>query len=310
MSDFFSALYSGIERPNVVMNAGPLPPTNPSGVPTTPDGRINTVSSLTGSGVQPYAYGEPDRLSTQAAYLNVPHAVQRIIPQINIPEAQPMSAGGRFFLLNHQVDDGDIAFIIRALYSPYEIIADKKRFNRQGVLYAVDPVCNLATVNYLLSGLQRYGFDRKNEKNWYTLWTAFGIDDYFKKLDGTDKLLSARMQDMQNMIDTFEMDPTQPRAPTLRLRAIMALSHHRRRVAEYIIKNIITPFGVPRGSEKQGGQHEGLGAKRITYPVDFVTALVVDGKARFPPPDYHNTAVLTFSGTKYVPWYISRGLRD
>ena len=78
-----------------------------------------------------------------------------------------------------QVDDGDVAFVIRAMFSPFELVAEKKKFNRQGILYHIDPVVNLATVNYILHGLQRYGFDKSDHKWWNTLWVALGIDHYF-----------------------------------------------------------------------------------------------------------------------------------
>ena len=135
MGDFFGNLYAGIRQPDVVMNNGPLPPTSgtgnhPAGINGTPDGRINFASTLLGD-VSPYSYAEAERLSTQTAYLNIPHRVQRIIPSLDLPEAQPYEAGGRFFRLSHQVDDGDVAFVIRAMFSPYELVADKKRYNRQ-----------------------------------------------------------------------------------------------------------------------------------------------------------------------------------
>ena len=110
MSDFFSGIYSGIKRPDVVMNDGPLPPQSinggggyPTGFNGIPDGQINYASSLLGD-LDPYAYGEAARLSTQAAYLNIPHVCQRIVPSLELPEAQPYQMGGNFFHLNHQVE--------------------------------------------------------------------------------------------------------------------------------------------------------------------------------------------------------------
>lgn len=108
MSDFFGSLHGGggIRRPDVVMNSGPLPPTSAigggPGFDGIPDGKIDYAGSLLGD-VSPYAYGEADRLSTQTAYLNVPHRTQRIIPSLDLPEAQPWKAGGTFFRLSHQV---------------------------------------------------------------------------------------------------------------------------------------------------------------------------------------------------------------
>lgn len=107
MSDFFSGITAGIKRPDVVMNDGPLPPQGisggyPTGFNGTPDGKINYSSSLLGD-LDPYAYGEAARLSTQAAYLNIPHVCQRIIPSLDLPESQPFRMGGNFFRLSHQV---------------------------------------------------------------------------------------------------------------------------------------------------------------------------------------------------------------
>ena len=88
MSDFFGALHGNMAQPSVVMNSGPLPPTNTGGMPPgfngVPDGKIDFASTLLGD-LQPYAYGEPGRQGSQAAYINIPHAATRIIPAINIP---------------------------------------------------------------------------------------------------------------------------------------------------------------------------------------------------------------------------------
>ena len=280
MSDFFSNLYGGIRQPDVVMNGGPLPPSStsgpgyPAGFNGDPDGRINAASTLLGN-VDPYAYGDADRLSTQTAYLNVPHRTQRIIPSLQLPEAQPWSAGGSFFKLSHQVDDGDIAFIIRAMFSPYELVADKKKYNRQGVLFAVDPVVNLATVNYILHGLQRFGYD-KSHVSWHTLWQALGIDHYFAK-KYPEKLSEKMMQSEKKLSDLGTLsDHAKCREIGLRLCYTSTIRYLRRELVDHLVKNIIRPFGVPTGSEKQGGQHQGSNSA-ITWPVDFVSTLTIDG---------------------------------
>lgn len=259
MSDFFSNLRGSINGPDVVMNQGPLPPMNTAGMSNgfdgTPDAKIDLASSLLG-GVQPYSYGAPNRLSTQTAYLNIPHIVSRIIPEILIPEPNVDGSGG-FMRLNHQVDDGDIAFVVRAMFSPFEMVADKKGFNRKGMLHAIDPIVNLATVNYLLHGLQRYGYkDQPNDnegkfQNWRTLWTALGLDEY--------------LQTEKQGLNAANVDYN-------------CMAGFRRKIAKHVIAHCITPFGVPRGSEKQGGQHQGLAYKSVTFPVDFVTSMVIDGK--------------------------------
>jgi hypothetical protein len=283
MSDFFSGIYSGIRRPDVVMNNGPLPPLSvgsgfPEGFNANPDGKINYSSSLLGD-LDPYAYGEAARLSTQAAYLNIPHVVQRIVPTLEMPESQPYNMGGRFFPLSHQVDDGDVAFVIRAMFSPYELVSEKKKFNRQGILFAIDPVVNLATVNYMLHGLQRYGFDKVNHKSWNTLWIALGIDQHFSGEGNFDRSpFSEEMLDAQAKLEECNKLRTRDHKQALeRLYYVLRMRVLRRKLADYLLKHVIKPFGVPRGSEKQGGQHQGSSSP-VTWPVDFVTAMVVDGK--------------------------------
>lgn len=303
MSDFFGKLYSGVREPEIVMGEGPLPPTSTVGMPAglngTPDGRINMSQTLLGD-VDPYAYGEPDRLSTQTSYTNVPHHAQRIIPEMTLPGPQTTRNNGGTIQLTHQVMDGDVAFVIRAMFSPHSLVSDKKAFARQGVLHAIDPICSLSTVNYILHGLQRFGFDAGNAQNWHLLWTALGIDDYFTSLLVTDAdrqnghtKFSDLMLHQQQQIDQAEAimqyDPkTKSYATpgnvndgivTVRLNAMLKMRDYRRMLAEYLIKHVITPFGVPRGSDKQGGQHQASNGNRsVTWPVDFVTSLLIDGK--------------------------------
>jgi hypothetical protein len=46
---------------------------------------------------------------------------------------------------------------------------------------------------------------------------------------------------------------------------------------KHIVKNLIRPFGIAHGSEKQGGQHEGS-MSSVQWPVSFVISLILDGK--------------------------------
>ena len=90
------------------MNQGPLP----SGfLPAsfTTDAQINYGSTLLGD-VKPYSYGEPGHLADQTAYYAIPHKIQKIIPELRLPEARD---GEGTFLLSHGVDDGDVAFSLR-----------------------------------------------------------------------------------------------------------------------------------------------------------------------------------------------------
>jgi hypothetical protein len=236
------------------MNSGPLPSQNggswPVGFNGDPDGKIGASSSLLGN-VQPYSYGGPARLSTQAAYLNIPHVVQRLVPAIVIPD----STRG-MFQLNHQVDDGDVVFVIRCMFSPHELVSNKKKYKQQGVLFAIDPLVNLATVNYLLHGLQRYGFSKDaDHKEWNTLWTALGIDE------GLGGEFAENMANLHTLSIAGDELPTTDRTEYkthffVKYAYVELFREHRRKLVDYLVKNVIKPFGVPRGSEKQGGQHQ------------------------------------------------------
>lgn len=173
------------------------------------------------------------------------------------------------------------------MFSPHNLVSEKKKFARQGILHAIDPICNLATVNYILHGLQRFGFDSRNAQNWHILWTALGIDEYFSTLckDVADnKSFSEMMQETQDEINRLERkmeyDPKtmgykkNVDIETVQKRLLFAhkMREYRRMLANYLIQHVITPFGVPRGSDKQGGQHQRANGNRsVTFPVDFVT---------------------------------------
>ena len=110
MSGFFSDLNSGVQKPDVVWNRGPLPPTTglPSGFDGTPDARINYNSTLLGD-ISAYSYGKPARSGTQAAVLNIPHRVAKIVPQIRLPDPEGLD----YITVPHAVADGDIVFTVR-----------------------------------------------------------------------------------------------------------------------------------------------------------------------------------------------------
>ena len=150
MSDFFSAVH-GAQMPEVVWNSGPLPPSGglPAPLHDTADARINYNSTLLGD-LNPYAYGEPGYLSSQTAYLNIPHKLQKMIPLLQLPALNREGT----FELSHPVDDGDIAFVLRL---------DRRSMFCQGLNYdsplrrnglgaAIDCFINLPTVNYILFG--------------------------------------------------------------------------------------------------------------------------------------------------------------
>lgn len=166
MSGFFSDL-AGIRRPEVIMNMGPLPSQSlpaPYGAHT--DARINYSSSLLGD-VKPYTYGEPSHLQDQTAYMAIPHKVPKIVPELRLPEAR---ATDNTFLLSHGVDDGDVSFTIR-VHRAASTIDRMHTFERMELSHTVDPQINLATVNYLLAGIQRYWNQPERTK-----WQQFMVD--------------------------------------------------------------------------------------------------------------------------------------
>ena len=244
MGDFFGGLRSGIQFPQVVMNQGPLP--GAGGLPTplhdTPDARINYGSSLLGN-LTPYAYGEPGYLSSQNAYLNIPHKIQKIVPVVYLPEAK--SPATDIVDLSHPVDDGDIAFVVRLNRNSMFCTGLKNSsMRRAGLGTAIDPFINLCTLNYILSGMQ-LGVNGNDSSN---LWLEL--------LENMDR---ARFGRQGGAGRDYATDP-------LNLNDII-----------HVVRHCIRPFGITRGSEKQGGQDEST-ISPATWPVSFVVSLTIDGK--------------------------------
>jgi hypothetical protein len=249
MGDFFADLRSGIQMPQVVMNQGPLP--GSSGLPQplhdTADGRINYNSSLLGN-LTPYAYGEPGYLSSQTAYLNIPHKIQKIVPVVFLPEAK--QGATEFFDLSHPVDDGDLAFAMRLDRNSLFCTGLKNGdMRRAGLGTAVDPLINLATVNYILSGVQ------------------LGIPATVERLSGGD-LWSELL---------FNLDP----ARFGKRQGFEGRNYATQPIdfsdVLHIVRHCIRPFGITRGSERQGGQNEATSSP-ATWPVSFVVSITIDGK--------------------------------
>jgi len=244
MSDIFSGLRSGIQFPQVVMNQGPLPGSGglPQPLHETPDARINYGSSLLGD-LTPYAYGEPGYLSSQNSYLNIPHKIQKIVPKVFLPEAK---VGARdFFDLSHPVDDGDLAFVLRLDRSSLFCTGLKNGdMRRAGLGTVVDPLINLCTFNYILSGLQLGVTGNTGD-----LWNEF-----FYNLD------------KQRFGKASGLDSRDYTENPITLNDVL-----------FVVKNCIRPFGIVRGSEKQGGQNEST-LSPATWPVSFIVSVTIDGK--------------------------------
>ena len=243
MGDFFANLRSGIEFPQVVMNQGPMPGTGglPRPLHDTVDGRINYNSSLLGD-LSPYAYGEPGYLSSQTSYLNIPHKLQKIVPAVFLPVA--VMGTHEFFDLSHPVDDGDLAFTLRMDRNSLFCTGVKVGGPRRSPLgTAIDPLVNLATVNYILSGFQLSTGSRLNGGLWNEFF--YNVDNRRFNWGSTG---SNTRSDNPNLDDVI-----------------------------HLVRHCIRPFGIVRGSEKQGGQNEAT-ASPATWPVNFVASVTLDGK--------------------------------
>ena len=239
MSNFFGDINS-VRFPEVVMNQGPLP--SPGGLPAplhdTPDGRINYNSTLLGN-VVPYAYGQAGYISSDTSYVNFPHSIQKIVPELYFPIGEEDTQS--LFPLSHAVDDSDIAFVMRlARTSSLCPILSKRAFDRQRVNMTVEPFINLCTLNYILAGLQLcLTANSPNPNLWFELLHDLDRERWPER-------------------DSVDLD-------------VNDLVH--------IVQNLIKPFGVVRGSEKQGGQDQ-VGYAPATWPVCFITNMVLDGKER------------------------------
>ena len=151
---------SNVRKPEVTMNSGPLPT---SGPPYFPGARINYAADLLGDHIDAYSYGEADHVSNQTSYLNIAHRIQKIVPQLNLPNA---SSEGTF-QLSHAVDVGDIGFVLR-IDRRGSVVPNINAFDRLQLSRMVDPMVNLVTVNYILAGLQRH-WSNRDAVNWQQL---------------------------------------------------------------------------------------------------------------------------------------------
>ena len=144
------------------------------------------------------------------------------------------------FDLSHAVDDSDVAFVMRLdRKSTICSMMSSRSTHYHKVGTNIDGFINLATLNYLLAGLQLC-YSRKHQES----------SKWFELLHDLDQ-------------ERYAGPGTQLTLWDLR----------------YITRELIVPFGVVRGSEKQGGQDE-TGISPATFPVNFVCNLVLDGHER------------------------------
>jgi hypothetical protein len=151
---------SNVQRPDVVMNEGPLPTSAP---PYFPSAQINYASDLLGDHIDAYSYGKPSNVSDQTSYLNLAHSIQKIVPQLSLPNA---SSEGTF-QLSHAVDISDIGFVLR-IDRRGSVVPNIASFDRLQLSRMVDPIVNMVTVNYILAGLQRH-WTQRDTTNWQQL---------------------------------------------------------------------------------------------------------------------------------------------
>jgi len=158
------------------MNSGPLPTAGP---PYFPSARINYAADLLGDHIDAYSYGSADHVSDQMAYLNIAHRVQKIVPQLSLPNA---SSEGTF-QLSHAVDIGDIGFVLR-IDRRGAVVPNIHAFDRLQLGRMIDPMVNLVTVNYILAGLQRF-WNRRDAANWQQLMVDLKfVEDAYAERSG------------------------------------------------------------------------------------------------------------------------------
>ena len=178
MSDFFGQLQGGnIRFPDANINGGGPLPTNlsgPAGINGDPDGQYNFNSELL-SGITPYAYGQ-GRMGSDRNYQQIPHRVQKIIPQLYLPHADTHI--DQLLPVSHAVDQGDVAFILQC-EKVQTVLFDNTALQDAHVHQLQIPnstaFVNLATTNYLLAGLQRVDASTRRTSPWNKLAQDLGF---------------------------------------------------------------------------------------------------------------------------------------
>ncbi|KAJ1467192.1 hypothetical protein T484DRAFT_3631785 [Baffinella frigidus] len=238
MSFFGNLQGGGIKGPDVVINGdgGSLLPSSSSGIRFS-SAHINQQNQLL-SGVTAYDYGQGS-VSDDIAYQVTPHKIQKIVPQFRIPSSRTDQLD-HDILLSHAVSDGDLAFTIRIVHDRASRLENHAYFEKQNITRAVDPIINLATVNYILRGLQTHM--GANDDNWkaFVLATGWPIET-----------------------DTYNMDDFRG-------------GDYQHRNISLFIQDYIRPLGVVIGRDNQGGQHQGSNGA-VDFPVDHVVTILVDG---------------------------------
>ena len=243
-SGFFSGLSSGMRMPESVWNQGPLPSqaTSASGGPAGLFGvetKINYGSTLLGE-IGPYDYGRSDHVGNDTSYMNIPNRIAKLVPIVSLPGS---NIHEEWITVTHPIDDGDVAFVLRDMAG--RTMLDRVNCERFYTERNCNSFLNLATVNYLLAGIQLY---IRQEGHMY----GFGIGS--RKVPQSWKVL-LQCLGFEKTSNVTEDDIIE------------------------LISNTLLPFGVMHGSEEQGGNHEGVESV-VTWATNFVTTLYTEGYIR------------------------------
>ena len=285
ITDIFSGLRGGIKNPDSQWNKGPLPTIagGPAGSNGDPDGQINATSSLL-QNITPYAYAQSARMGSDKNYQQIPHRIQKIIPELWVPAPDGMS---NKLPISHSVDQGDISWAINLDYNDrhYLLAKGKNVHNKHNAaLNSMTPYCNFSTVNYLLAGLQNFWTN--------TLMTNIGDPEHIYAVMGNTAQGPAVKNDWADLTKALKID-IHPTICFDRLKKFprngdyaayeewlkVQCSMGWRNQILAATKLMFLPFGICAGSEDQGGQHEKSLAPVIAA-VNFVITMTIDGQNR------------------------------
>jgi hypothetical protein len=187
-----------VRLPDAAINYGnkPLPMFPPGALQfSTPDGRfVDTGSLLSGGLANPYAYGTSARISTQTQ-MAFPNTVALIIPKIYLPSPESDNFSNMNPVLEHSISDGDLVFCLNM--GP-EMASYGSNYFKAPYGYSAKsvPLINLATVNYILWGLQ-VGLRREKSLEWkkfFSKLTKANIQKYPNELT---------METVWNFVQTY-----------------------------------------------------------------------------------------------------------
>lgn len=226
-----------------------IPVSAPAQYHAIPDGKINPPEQnrLLQGGLQDfiYAYGpNPSRLTTQTQ-MNIPNKIQLIIPKIFIPAAVSDGSVYQDPILEHSITDGDLVFSLKMNREMVGMGSQSYIIYPQGYTERAVKLINLATVNYILWGLQVGVKGGRRWKNFFSHLCkskvpSFAVNDH----DEDERDISYGMETIWNFIKTY-----------------------------------LAPYGVQHGSDMQGGQHEGSKTRVVsTNATDYVSSFAVEGK--------------------------------